>query len=202
MLLIVVCLLASGHLPAGEIGTCGHGRVELEASTATATDLRLACEAVSHGVGFLRARGVEADATLRIRVVDELPSQHGIASLGQFDPTHSEIRVLSLTDFRAAYRKTGTDHGSFAPANALRKLQFPDESGHVVFVLCPLLRCLVRAASSLFVRVVAVSKPSLKRSANGMPSLALSLRVRLELFSVCWIPDQLRTDGGGQDRDH
>lgn len=102
MLLIAVCLLASGHLPAGEIGTCGHGRVELEASTATATDLRLACEAVSHGVGFLRARGVEADATLRIRVVDELPSQHGVISLGQFDPTHSEIRVLSLTDFRAA----------------------------------------------------------------------------------------------------
>lgn len=102
MLLITACLLASGYLRAAEIEACGHGRVELESGTATAMDGRLACEAVSHAVGFLRSRGVEADVILRIRVVDELPSQHGVASLGQFDPTRSEIRILSLTGFRAA----------------------------------------------------------------------------------------------------
>ncbi|MGB7990927.1 MAG: hypothetical protein WCF44_16125, partial [Candidatus Methylophosphatis roskildensis] len=37
-------------------------------------------------------------------------------------------------------RKRGTDRDSFAPANASRRLQFPDESGHELFELCPLLR--------------------------------------------------------------
>ena len=102
ILLIAACLQLPGHVRAVEIEECGPGRVELEATTGTATDLRLACEAVNQGVEFLRSRGVESDVPLRLRIVDELPSQHGIASLGQFDPRRSEIRILSLTRFLAA----------------------------------------------------------------------------------------------------
>ncbi len=101
-LLLAAFLQVSGYAWGLDDEHCGAGRVELEASTATATDLRLVCEGVSFGVEFLRSRGVDFDSLLHVKVVDALPSQHGVPSLGQFDPKRMEIRVLSLTNFLAA----------------------------------------------------------------------------------------------------
>lgn len=102
ILLIAACLQFVPEVRAADIEQCGAGRVELEASTATPTDLRLACEAVSIGVEFLRSLGFDSDVPVRLKVVDELPAQHGIALLGQYDPKVSEIRILSLSQFLLA----------------------------------------------------------------------------------------------------
>ena len=102
ILLIAMCLQSGGEVGATDIERCGAGRVELAASTAGATDLGLACEAVSIGVEFMRSLGFASEVAVRLKVVDELPMPHGIALLGQYDPKVSEIRVLSLQRFVAA----------------------------------------------------------------------------------------------------
>lgn len=99
---LAACLFVAGAAGAVEIGHCGIGRVDLVASSATTGDLRLACEAIDNGVEFLRSRGVIVEFPVHVRVVDELSSLHGVASLGQYDPERLEIRVLSLARFLAA----------------------------------------------------------------------------------------------------
>lgn len=99
---IAACLHAAADVVAAEARQCGHARVAVQATTATATDFHITCDAVRAGVEFLNSLGMDTDVTLQLTVVDELPSPHGVGSLGQFDPERGEIRILSLARCLAA----------------------------------------------------------------------------------------------------